>query len=199
MPRTLACTLLALALVVPAPAMAADEGAAAAWSRAHAEVTTLLGQGAATERVSAAVDAMLDHRFIAQAALGGAERYAERCAERCAEYEARVARLVRHAYLSRLAAHERATVEVVGQTVRDKATKVDTRVSLVDAEGQRRTVDVSYVMHRQGERWTVRDIITDGVSLAKNHRYEVARLHREGGIDRVIERLDAKLAELEAR
>jgi phospholipid transport system substrate-binding protein len=199
MPRTLVSMLLAFALLVPAPVAASGGmGAKETWSRAHADVIALVEDGAPVAKVSAKVDALLDHRFIAQTALGGAARYEERCGDRCAEYEALVARLVRHGYLARLSAHERAKVEVVGEVARDKATKVDTRVAFVDAEGRPRVVEVAYVMHRVDGRWTVRDIITDGVSLAKNHRYEVNRLYREGGIDLVIERLRAKLAELDA-
>ncbi len=199
MDRTLFATLLAFALLGSAPAMAADEpGAKDTWTRAHAEVTTLLEQGAPEARVAAMVDSLLDYRFIAQAALGGGDRYQERCGDRCAEYEALVAKLVRHGYLERLSAHERAKIEVVGEVVREKATKVDTRVAFTDAEGRRRNVSVAYVMHRVDGRWIVRDILTDGISLAKNHRYEVNRIYREGGIDLVIERLRKKLAELEA-
>lgn len=200
MHRTLVTTLLALALLVPAPAAASGEGGAKeAWSQAHGNAIALVQAGAPPERVSATVDALLDYGFIAKTALGGAAHYEERCGDRCAEYEALVARLVRHGYLARLSAHERATVEVVGEVVRDKATKVDTRVAFTDAEGRPRVVEVAYVMHRVDGRWTVRDIVTDGVSLAKNHRYEVNRLHREGGIGLVIERLRAKVTELESK
>jgi ABC-type transporter MlaC component len=199
MHRTLVATLLAFALLVPVPASAEGQpGAKEAWSRAHGEVIALLEQGAPEARVSAKIDALLDHGSIARAVLGGGARYHERCGERCAEYEALVARLVRHGYLSRLSAHERARVEVVGEVVRDKATKVDTRVTFTDAQGRRRIVDVAYVMHQLDGRWAVRDILTDGVSLTKNHRFEVGRLYREGGIALVIDRLRAKLAEVEA-
>ena len=198
MDRTLLATLLAFALLAPAAAAASGEpGAKEAWSQAHADVTALMEKGAPKAHVSTKVDSLLDYRFIAQAALGGPSKYQERCGDRCAEFEALVAKLVRHGYLARLSAHDRAKVEVVGEVVRDKATKVDTRVAFTDAEGHRRTVDVAYVMHQVDGRWTVRDIVTDGVSLAKNHRYEVNRLYREGGIDLVIDRLKAKLAELE--
>lgn len=200
MDRTLIVTLLAFALLVPAHAAASGEsGAKEAWTRAHSDVIALMEQDAPEDRLAAKVDSLLDYRFIAQAALGGAARYQERCGDRCAEYEALVAKLVRHSYLDRLSAHERAKIEVVGEVVREKATKVDTRVAFTDAEGHRRRVDVSYVMHQVDGRWIVRDILTDGISLAKNHRYEVNRIYREGGIDLVIERLRKKLAELEAK
>ena len=200
MDRKLSAVLLTFALLLPAPAMAGGEsGAKEAWTRAHADVIALMEQGAPEARLSAKVDSLLDYRFIAQTALGGAARYQERCGERCAEYEALVARLVRHTYLERLSAHERAKIEVLGEVVREKATKVDTRVAFTDAEGRRRTISVDYVMHRVDGRWIVRDILTDGISLAKNQRYEVNRIYREGGIDLVIERLRKKLAELEAK
>jgi phospholipid transport system substrate-binding protein len=199
MDRTLFATLLAFALLVPGPASATgDPGAKETWARTHADVIALMEKDAPAAHVAAMVDSLLDYRFIAQAALGGAARYEERCGERCAEYEALVAELVRHGYLARLSAHERAKIEVVGEVVREKATKVDTRVAFTDAEGRRRTVAVAYVMHQVDDRWVVRDILTDGISLAKNQRYEVNRLYREGGIDLVIERLRKKLAELDA-
>ena len=52
--------------------------------------------------------------------------------------------------------------------MRKKATKVDTRVTFTDKEGETKVVEIDYVMHKVDGHWHVRDIITEGVSLAKN-------------------------------
>ena len=190
---------LALGLLLPAPALA-DEGSGAdvTFRRAHEELVALIDQHASDARVQARADALLDHHAIAVAALGGASRYAERCAELCDEYEALLSRLIRHNVLARLRAKDRGRMELLGQTVRESATKVDTKVSFVDDQGKARSVKVSYVMHRVDESWRVRDIHTDGVSLVGNYRHELRKLHRDGGIELVVKRLRSKVAELDA-
>ena len=54
-------------------------------------------------------------------------------------------------------------------------------------------LEVDYVMHRSEGQWYVRDIITEGVSLSKTYKYEINKLYKAGGIDKVIVTLQAKL------
>ena len=195
----LAALVLGLALLLPSPAFAAEgSGADTTFRLAHEELVALIDERAPDAQVSARADALLDHHAIAVAALGGASHYAERCAELCDEYEALLSRLIRHNVLARLRAKDRGRMELLGQTVREAATKVDTKVSFVDDQGKARSVKVSYVMHRVDESWRVRDIHTDGVSLVGNYRHELRKLHRDGGIELVVERLRSKVAELDA-
>ena len=62
--------------------------------------------------------------------------------------------------------------------------------------GKDEIVEVVYVMHQVGGAWKVEDIITEGVSLAKNYKYEFNKILKEKGIDELILRLENKLAEL---
>lgn len=191
---------LGIALLTSGSALAAeDPGAEATFRRAHAELAALIDADAPDARVEARADALLDHHAFAVAALGGASRYADRCADRCAEYEELLGRLVRHNVLVRLRAKDRGRLELLSTTVREGASKVDTRVHLVDAKGKDRAVKVSYVMHRVDEAWMVRDIRTDGVSLAGNVRHELRSLYRDGGIELVMTRLREKVEQLESR
>jgi len=200
MRKTIAALSLSLALLLPVAALAeGGAGAIDAFKQSHTEVTGLVDAGAEASKIQAEVDELLDYDWIAKAALGGPSRYAEACGTRCDEFKALLTQLIRENYLKRIKAKNRGTVEYLGEEVREKATKVDTRVAYFDAQGQPHVVEVAYVMHRVDGRWTVRDIVTDGVSLAKNHRYEINRLYREGGIELVIDRLRSKLAELEAK
>jgi phospholipid transport system substrate-binding protein len=51
-------------------------------------------------------------------------------------------------------------------------------------------------MHLSGDRWEVRDIITDGMSLAKTYRYEFNQIRKREGMDGIISKLETKLQEL---
>jgi ABC-type transporter MlaC component len=53
---------------------------------------------------------------------------------------------------------------------------------------------LAYVMHEVNSRFTVRDIITDGVSLVRTYRYEFKAMTNDGGIARVIKNLESQLA-----
>ncbi len=131
--------------------------------------------------------------------MGGPKRFAERCTERCDEYQALLAQLIRKNYLKRVQGKDRGTIEYVGEHVRDNATKVDTKVIFTDKQGEKKTVEIDYVMHKvDGDDWRVRDIITEGVSLAKNYKFEFNRLYKDGGMEKVIGTLEKKVAELDA-
>lgn len=194
MRRTISGLILTLSLCMPALAQA-GQGALDSFRRAQERVLALVAADAADAKVEAEVDELLDYDWLAKAALGGPAHYAERCAERCEEFERLIEQLIRANYLSRLADAERGRVEYLGEQVGATATKVDTRVSFGSGD-KLRSLEVDYVMHELEGRWQVRDIITEGVSLAKNYRYEINQLYRKGGIDAVITALDRRLEEL---
>ncbi len=197
MRKTIAALSLSCALLLPSAALAeGGPGAIDAFKQSHTEVTALVDAKADTGTVQTRVDALLDYDWIAKAALGGPSRYAGRCAERCDEFKSLLSELIRENYLKRINAKDRGTVKYVTEHVRAKATKVDTKVTFVDKEGKTRVVEVDYVMHKVDGKWHVRDIITDGVSLAKNYKYEINKLYKDGGMDKVITQLRKKLDDL---
>ena len=69
---------------------------------------------------------------------------------------------------------------------------VGTRVTVTKPSGTT-SMEVAYVLRRSGERWSVVDIVTDGVSLVSNYRYTFHEIHAKDGIDGVIARLQAQL------
>lgn len=197
MRKSIVALSLSLALLLPVAALAeGGAGAIDAFKVSHGEVTTLVDAGADASKIQAQVDGMLDYDWITMAALGGPTRYAEACGERCDEFKALLTELIRENYLKRIKAKDRGTVEYLGEEVREKATKVDTKVTFVDKEGKTQVVEIDYVMHKVDGQWHVRDIITEGVSLAKNYKYEINRLYVEGGMDKVISTLRKKLEEV---
>jgi phospholipid transport system substrate-binding protein len=196
-PKILPSLCLAAALAIPSLALAGETaGAMEAFRASHSEVTTLVDEGAPATDLQAKVDALLDYDWIAKAALGGENRYAERCETRCDEFKELLSRLIRENYLKRVFKKDRGTVVYIDEKVRKKASKVNTLVTYTTDEGITHTIEVAYVMHKVDGEWHVRDMITDGVSLAKTYKYEFKKLHKEGGIDLIISRLESKLSEI---
>ena len=74
---------------------------------------------------------------------------------------------------------------------------VTTNIALT-RDGKPEVVEVVYVMHLVGDTYKVQDIVTDGVSLAKNYKFEFNKIIRDKGIDELISRLENKLVELAA-
>ncbi len=181
----------------PAHARRAAKGSALeTFRKRHEAVLRLVHKRATSAKIQREVDALLDYRWIAQAALGGAARYEKRCAPRCEEFEALLTKLIRENYLKRIRLADKGELEYLGEQRRPRAAKVNTRVAF-EKDGRTQSIRIDYVMHQVDGRWQVRDIITDGVSLARNYKYEFNRILRdEGGIDALITRLQTKLDEL---
>jgi phospholipid transport system substrate-binding protein len=145
------------------------------------------------------VDQFIDYQYLAQQSLGGADNYQKRCEPRCDEFESLLTQLIRHNYLARIRQSENGSISYTGEEYRQNGTmaKVDTRVDF-KKDGKDQSVEVDYVMHKDDASWKVRDIYTDGVGLAKTYRHEFKQMHQEGGIDLLIERLQAKVDSLKS-
>jgi phospholipid transport system substrate-binding protein len=175
-------------------AEAGDGGAMVAFQKRQDSVLKLVRAKAGAAKLQKEVDALLDYRWVAEAALGG-PRFEKRCAPRCDEFEKLLASLIRENYLKRIRTADRGRIEYVDEQRRPAASKVTTRVTF-QQNGQDQTLEIAYVMHQVEGTWQVRDIITDGVSLARNYKFEFNKILREQGIDGLIQRLQTKLAEL---
>jgi phospholipid transport system substrate-binding protein len=181
-----------------APPEALPEGMPSAldeFKKRHEMVLLLVKTKVKDEAIQAEVDKLLDYAWIAHAALGGKNRADKKCDPRCAEYESLLTRLIRQNYLKRITQADSGKVEYLGEERRARASKVNTRVTFTK-DGQTQVVEVAYIMHVVDGKWFVRDIITDGVSLSKNYRYEFHKIMKDEGIDGLIARLETKLADL---
>ena len=182
----------ALAEAKPAPEKG---GALESFKARHEAVMKLVKRRAKAKQIEAKVDQLLDYAWLAQASLGGPTRYEKKCKTRCEEFQSLLTRLIRENYLKRIYLGDKGQIEYVGEEKRGRATKVTTRVKY-KKDGRDVAVEIAYVMHQVGAGWQVRDIITDGVSLARNFKYEFGKILREEGIDALVLRLENKLAEL---
>jgi phospholipid transport system substrate-binding protein len=179
-------------------AHAKDKGAMETFRASHDSVLALVKKKASNDKIQKEVDTFLDYAWIAEQSLGGQGRYEKRCAPRCAEFEALLTRLIRENYLRRIRQSDKGSIEYKGEELRRNGTKakVDTEVTY-DNDGKEQTVEISYVMHKMEDgTWVCRNIITDGVSLAKNYRFEFNKVLRDEGIDGLIGRLETKLKQV---
>ncbi len=199
--RTLLASLgLFAASISPANAAEAPEqsetapelSASETFRSQHTRVAELTRTRADSTKIEAAVDALLDYHSLAVQALGGAKRSAERCASRCDELELLLARLIRENYMRRVRTDKDHTVRFLGEETRGKSVRVKTEVEY-SKDGRPVVVEVTYVMHASAGHWRVRDIITDGVSLARNYKYEFHQILKKDGIDGLIARLESKV------
>ena len=179
------------------PAAAAD-GAMDTFKARHGKVVELVKKRADVATLQKEVDALLDYKALAETSLGGPARYAAKCEPRCAEFEALLTRLIRENYLKRIRTDKKYELAYVGEETKPRGTHVITNVSL-SRDGKPEVVEVVYVMHQVGTVWKVEDIITDGVSLAKNYRFEFNKILKDKGINELISRLESKLTELAAK
>ncbi|TPV96572.1 MAG: ABC transporter substrate-binding protein [Myxococcales bacterium FL481] len=162
----------------------------------HEAVMALVKKGAKADVLQREVDDLLDYEWLAQAALGGKKRYEKNCTPRCPEFQALLTRLIRENYLRLIRKADNHPVRYVDQVRGARgAYKVTTEIT-VTKNGRQQVLEVAYVMHQIGDKWQVRNIITDGMSLAKNYRYELNQVRKREGIDGIISRLETKLAEI---
>ncbi|MBK7826815.1 phospholipid-binding protein MlaC [Nannocystis sp.] len=174
---------------------AAAEGAMDTFKARHGKVVELVKKRADIATLQKEVDALLDYKALAETSLGGPARYAAKCEPRCAEFEALLTRLIRENYLKRIRTDKKYELAYVGEETKPRGTHVITNVSL-SRDGKPEVVEVVYVMHQVNGVWLTEDIITDGISLAKNYKFEFNKILKDKGINELIARLEAKLTEL---
>lgn len=164
-----------------------------ALQRHHKSLSKMVTAGAKRATLQSTVDPMIDYHWLAQATLGGSSRAPGVCEARCAEFEALLTRLVRRNYLRLIEDAADRPVTFEGQVAgRNQTFLVTTKISTLK-NGRVQSMTIAYVMHRAGDTFTVRDIITDGVSLVRTYRYEFRTMAESGGITRVITNLRSKL------
>lgn len=185
-----------LALGFSTPAFAAPPAASAVFKDRHSKVLELVKKHAEQDILAKEVDELLDYKALAEASLGGPARYAGKCETRCAEFEGLLTKLIRENYLKRIRTDKEYKLTIIKEEAKlGGDVNVITNIE-VTRDGKPEIVEVVYSMHLVGETWKVQDIVTDGVSLAKNYKFEFNKIIREGGIGELISRLESKLVEL---
>jgi phospholipid transport system substrate-binding protein len=144
------------------------------------------------EAIRKAVIGCFDVRYAASLALGR-EWHARTSAERD-EFVQLFGGLIEQAYVSRIAA--RASVQH-GLAIRYLDESVDGDLATVTATIASREgsdIPLVYRMVRDGQRWSVYDVLIDGVSLVVNYRAQLLRTIRQSSYSTLVAMLKARFA-----
>ena len=133
---------------------------------------------------------VVDVRDAAAQVLGG--EWEARTPDEQAEFVRLFADLMERAYLAqvvaRLHGEDGVRVSYVDETRAGDTAIVDTTVE--PRAGV--TIPFQYRMARTGDRWTVRDVVVDGISIVENYRAQVARVIRRSSYAEMLSVLRAR-------
>lgn len=193
-------TATAVALVfgiLPSPAAAAGP-ATDTLRRLFAEANQLLldpgpDHGARPEERVIAMRQLLGHVFEfrgASARVLGSEWRTRTAAEQD-EFVRLFEVLLSRSYMSQVASLLDVRAGVSIRSFEERAAEVGTvvRTAMVKRDGGDILLD--YDMIQRGDRWMVRDVVVDGVSLVANYRAQVRRLMHGGSYGDLVERVRA--------
>lgn len=200
MTRPLLVSVVAFAAALSITPSARAQSARAFLEAQHEEVNGILRQEAATdaarqrrtERLTALLNELLDYEGLSQAALG--EHWGARSPEERTQFVALLRQLVERNYegnLERILEYE---VSYDAERARGEQTIVTTSAR---SRAQRRQppVEIEYTLRRDGRRWRVIDVSTDGVSMVRNYHDQFHRIISRDGWAELIARMERRLEE----
>ena len=197
MSRTIAVVVaVALALVSPSGAGAASptERLRAFFASATRTIEDPRPEFKLEERmdaIRALVRDMFDIREVARLALGS--EWSARTPEERTEFVRLFTELVERSFISGIAARIRLSdgvqVSFIDESV--DGTLATVRTALASKSGAE--LAFHYRMIELGQRWAVRDVVVDGVSLAANYRAQFGRILQSGSYSELIHQLRARV------
>ncbi|MCB9591191.1 MAG: ABC transporter substrate-binding protein [Sandaracinaceae bacterium] len=199
MHRTLFASLVALAAALCLPHVAAAQGTARAFLEAkHEEVNGILRQEVSTDaartrrsaQLTRILNDLLDYDALSEAALS--DHWEARSPEERTQFVALLRQLVERNYENNLERILEFEVEYGDERARGDRTLVTTSAR---SRTQRRQppVEIEYTLRRDGRRWRVVDVTTDGVSMVRNYRDQFNRIITRDGWAELISRMERRL------
>ncbi len=197
MARITAPLIVSLALLFSSTtALAAKDGPGVRVVRsANQRIAGLLKQtapaGSAKERklaakVTRSVRGFLDIEELGRRAL--VDHWSKLDAAKRAEFMKLLRTVIENNYIKGLRAKVTYDVIYVGER-KDGATLVVSTQIKTKRNGRMRTIDIDYVLTRQGKRWRAFDIVTNEVGLVENYRAQFNRIIAKEGFDGLLKRV----------
>jgi len=198
---TLLRSLLAAALLVAGPALAADGPGTQAVRRANEGIKALLEQkpapGTAEEKrlasqISAQLEGFLNVGELGQRALG--DHYGKLNPAQRKEFLALLGELVQANYVKALRSNLTYQVRYLDEVEKDGGRLVTTELEL-QRNGRPEVMSVDYRLRKEGEQWRAFDLVTDGVGLVENYRAQFNQIIAKEGVGGLLERMRKKKAQ----
>jgi phospholipid transport system substrate-binding protein len=130
---------------------------------------------------------IFDYPDTARRALG--PHWNARTPQQQQEFVKLFADLLDRAYISKIDLYQGERVQYTGETVNGDEATVKTIIATKKGGSD---VPVDYRMHTKNGRWTVYDVIIEGVSLVANYRTQFNKIVQTESYDALVQRLRAK-------
>lgn len=189
-----------LAALLIAPQALAQASARTFLEDQHDDVNEILRADASTdaararrsERLTRILNQLLDYDSLSEAALS--DHWETRSEEQRTQFVSLLRQLVERNYENNLERILEYEVSYDDERRRGERTIVTTSAR---SRTQRRQppVEIEYTMRRDGRRWRVVDVTTDGVSMVRNYREQFNRIIDRDGWDELIARMERRLEE----
>jgi phospholipid transport system substrate-binding protein len=148
-----------------------------------------LGDAARREKLTSIIRPRFDLRTMSQWVLGVNWRRATETQKR--RFIDLFSELLESTYVSKIENYTDERVVYGEERIEDERAVVETRIVTQSTE-----IPIIYRMIRKDGEWKVYDVVIENVSLVRNYRSTYDQIAREQGIDRLLERMEKKLAEL---
>lgn len=189
----------------PAPAAAKAGPGTAAVKQANTTISNLLKQKAApgskeekelATKVTTSVRGFLDIDQLGKLAM--VDQWAKLSKEQQGQFLTLLRELIEAHYVRGLRANLKYTVDYLGETT-DKAghTVVTTKVN-TERRGRPFSIEVVYVLVKDGDKYRAFDVKTDGVGLVENYRTMFNKVITRDGFAGLMDRMRKKQAEAQA-
>ena len=137
-------------------------------------------------KIRQVAESLFDFRDMARRSLG--PRFEELGAADQDEFVQLFTNLIAASYMGKVEAYAGEPIQYLDETVNGTDARVASR--LVTTKGAQ--VNVDYRLHRADNRWTVYDVVIDGVSLVENYRMQFSRLIQRTSFAELLKTLRAK-------
>ncbi|MBT6600775.1 MAG: ABC transporter substrate-binding protein [Nitrospina sp.] len=142
------------------------------------------------EALRKAIDERFDYRQMVIRSL--AKNWNSRSDQERQEFISLFKSLLENSYASKLEAYRDEKINYVGEVVKGEYALVKTEVVR-----QSSTVGVDYKLIQTDGDWQVYDFVIEGVSMIRNYRSQFTKIIRNDSYEILVEKLTAKIAELE--
>jgi phospholipid transport system substrate-binding protein len=192
--RLIAPALFALLFVLPSSSPAASPRTEVK-ATVDQVIATLkdetLSAAARREKLTSIIRPRFDFRIMSQSVLGVNWRRATETQKR--RFIDLFSELLKSTYVSKIEQYTNERVDYGEERIEDDRALVETMLVTQSTE-----IPIIYRMIRKDGEWKVYDVVIENVSLVRNYRSTYDEIARKEGIDRLLQRMEEKLAELKS-
>ena len=142
------------------------------------------------EKIGEVISERFDFRAMSQRTL--ATNWKSASEEQRKEFVRLFSTLIENTYIGRVEAYTNEKVDFPGEKVKGKKAVVETLILTANAD-----IPVDYKVYMKNDKWWVYDVVIEGISLISNYRSSYQEIVKKEGVDGLIEKMKAKIKELE--